>query len=239
MDTIRFVVVDDPWANWENPAVQSWFNQLIDLRKRSFASRFSANYAPVDTCDFHATHLLAYRQGDNGHHQLLTAVRLIQLSRCAYYNMALPCLGLLREADADHHLLALNDFIASHAHEDIVYGGAFAIEPTLEKAARMQAIELLAALLGNACSTWNIQSSVSISAVKTGADKIYAAVGLQPLSYQEQSLPAVAIPRFDNELFEVQTGYGVSVACQASAIKYQKEWNERTHYAAENLTPAN
>lgn len=231
MENIRFLVLDDPWSQWESLEVQRMFGQLIELRKRSFGSRFSNNYAPVDTSDFHATHFAACVESGGVLVPIVT-VRLLRRTRCEYYQINFPCLDLLQSAGAYDHFAAIEEFLDVHKEQDVIYAGAFALEPSLTGREREVAIATLAPLCVFACEAWDTKPAISISACKTGASAMYQKFGLKAIEKNGKALPPLCIPRFDNELFEVQTTVQLSEQCYAAAEQFQQHWDQRVELSS-------
>jgi hypothetical protein len=229
IDGIKIVVIDNPYANWDDNFTREMFSKIIDLKKRCYTKYYGESYAPVDKWDFHGTHM-SICIPVNGVLTPVVSMRTVTNKRCEEYGHKFNGLGLLDSTDSIRHKSELQKYISSNKLEDEIISttSGLAFEP--ESRHKRFLVEMFIPLYVYSYINGGWDRGVIIGACASGLNKLYSrSLGYEYLNHNEEQLSSIKIPSCGNQLFDVMTIQSLASDGLTLAREHIQLWQNRIH----------
>lgn len=238
---LRAVVIDCPIKHWNHPIVRQMFHKMVNLKLIGFRSKMPDNYLPVDTSDYIGTHIMVCRENGNGELHPIMAFKGISLERCHQYGQQFAGRSCISSAHSDLHKMALEQYIESSIEggHALAYTSSFAVDPDLDRGAKLEAMKLLFPLVALYRLDFGISRLLALGSIKTKTNVTFRKLGFHPLVHAGEMIPPVNIPAFQNERFEAMAMEHPSVECESSANAIQAWWDARIEISDKSLSMEN
>ncbi len=225
---LQWIVIECPYAQWNNPMVQQYFNQFITVKKMGFEKAYPEGVLPLGTYDFIGTILMIV---DKKTGKPLCALKSTTQKRCAEYHLTEELTSHLRVSNARAHLTAIEDVFkkAKEQNKLVSYLGSWATHPDVahhefKKISREASMAL----------TYHYYTSFEASEILAGASprfkvpEVLMKLGYELLKDHEQKLlPALTSPFLFGEPYVLVHLKNFSAAAKLDGAKYQALWDQR------------
>ncbi len=208
IQSLRFVVLETPYDQWENPIAREMFGRMALLKLNGYRKEYPYGVLPLDATDYVSTHLLICTEEPGGPLKPIAGYKSLTLQRCYIHNLKFPLLNYMSESTAPLHASAVKHILERHQHlgNQLAYNGSWTVDPDIrsDRTFVSQLKELMMGLGVRFCQAYGITTLLGAGAVLNKADKYFRGWGYTPLKGGDGvELPAVSLPAFFDRQVQV------------------------------------
>lgn len=229
---LQLVLIQSPFANWEDKIVQELFVKMVALKKSGFGTNYTSPVLPVDTSDFVATHALLCRKDAQKKLLPMMGYRTISLEESMKNYLTFPGLSLVRNAKAPLHSKAVEDIMnrCQKTRRGLSYLGSWTVDQNFRQQHpefKQDLREIFCVVYQALYKLQNISEVIIGGTLRFKTDQVFHQLGHRSLHYADQDLPPIAAPHLDGEPVLVMHAKELPQLPKALIKKWQPLWDHR------------
>ncbi len=131
MSAFRFVLLQYPYANWENGETRDLFGKMIRLKLRGYVANHFDGVLPFDTSDFLSDHLLVCKETAEEGLVPFMGYRSMPLSRAEFHKLPFGATTLCQASNGPEHEAAIRAVIEDcrKNSKELYYDSSYTVDP--------------------------------------------------------------------------------------------------------------
>ena len=198
---LRVVVVDCPIETWREQETRDLFSQMVQLKIDGYGAEYSHRALPLDASDWFGTHILIVQEEPTP--KVVLGYKFASLARCEEFNQPFPGLSIPATSNAESHRARIQQILEASQKSDksIGYVGSWTIHPQIRQNRVLAGLlrELVASTHQEYQYTYGVAEMLICGMIRFKTDIWQQAMGYQPLSLNNQELPAFQFKALNGE----------------------------------------
>ena len=228
---LRLVIVHNPYSVWDHILVPKLFHDMVQLKKDGYSSMYSKPVMPVDTTDFIATHILLCLVDSKENLKPIMGYKSTTLKDCENYDLVFPALSLVKNAGAVLHTSAVQSLVETCRSKNLslAYLASWTLDHKIKNEffLKHELRDIFIASYYFLYQQLKISQIIIGGTLRFGTDKIFKAMGHQPLEWNKKILEPILAAHLAKEPVQVMCANHLPDSLRLVASRWKKLWNER------------
>jgi hypothetical protein len=230
---LKLVVLNCPYDYYnQDSAVRHLLSETWKLKLDGYRAYFPYGVLPIDHLDFISNHLIICKVINN-ELKPVSAWKSLTYDKCLKYDVKYPAVDhIFKNCKQDYpeHILAIEEWVASHDPTQVAYNFGFTVDPTLPREVKSYLVKMSLQLITLYYYHEKINNMLHSTSQTFKIVDEFLAAGHQSLTYNGNELPNVFVKSYnnvENKILLIKDGYFNENYIKETASQWKSIWESR------------